>query len=72
MESHHKQFDFSEPWDSPHNCNAMQGESTLYHHCPAATDKMTETNYFAVVDPRTGSWPPDHPMSLKDIKDGAL
>lgn len=67
-----ERLDFSEPWDGPHNSSVWEGVPLLQFKCSTEWgSNSTFTSYFAVVDPRT-MWPPDHPMTYQDIKDGTV
>jgi len=64
-----KQYDFSEPWDGPHNRRLItQMPDAL--RCPSDKDAPPgTTNYAAVVGDLT-AWPYDASITLEDFHDG--
>jgi len=62
----YRQYDFSQPWNSPHNAALAQAHPRLAEdfHCPADVKGAPEwTSYVAIVGPETlwpGSRPPSH------------
>jgi len=68
----YKKYDFSEPWDGPHNSALMKTCPEVFR-CPSA-DKQdsSATNYVAVVGDTT-AWPFGKSVGLDDIQnhDGA-
>ncbi|HEV3023653.1 MAG TPA: DUF1559 domain-containing protein, partial [Pirellulales bacterium] len=62
-------YDFSEPWDGPHN-RQLAKEMPAVFHCPQdGPAGGTTTSYMAVVGPET-IWPGSKPMPLGKIRDG--
>ena len=70
----YKKIRLDEPWDSVHNREVFEKESTPpffnYFHCPSAGNPKDETCYVMIVGPDTIS---DglHSVRCADIKDGA-
>lgn len=64
------QYDFSQPWDSPHNMSLMSSMPPEYA-CPSDPDAKStfETSYMVVVGPRT-AFPGESCVSCSDITDG--
>ncbi len=63
------QYDFSEPWDGPHN-RLLASRMPRGFHCPRdGPEGGTTTSYVAVVGPET-VWPGSDSMPLRMIKDG--
>jgi prepilin-type processing-associated H-X9-DG protein len=70
QESLYKQYDFSEPWNGPHNSRLMEKCPTLFR-CPSASNEnRSATNYVAVVGDTT-MWPNNRCVQFESIKDGA-
>ena len=67
----YKQYDFSEPWNGPHNAR-LANRIPHEYRCPAAREESlsSATNYLAVVGPAT-AWPGRKGVRFQDIKDGA-
>jgi hypothetical protein len=66
----YRQYDFSEPWNSPHNARLMAKCPEVFR-CPIADAKSpSTTNYVAVVGEAT-CWPGNKSVRFEDIKDGA-
>ena len=68
----YEQYDFSEPWDGPHNRSLIERMPFTYY-CPseAGSDrvKLGCTSYVAVTDERT-AWPGAEVRELEDFTDG--
>lgn len=63
------QYDFSEPWNGPHNSRLAKLMPSVFR-CPEdATNRGTKTSYIAVVGPET-IWQPDRGATFAEIKDG--
>jgi prepilin-type processing-associated H-X9-DG protein len=63
------QYDFSEPWNGPHNSRLMRMCPEVFR-CPSAKNRdPSATSYVAIVGNGT-AWPGDKGVSLADIKDG--
>lgn len=70
QESLYKEYDFSEPWNGPHNSRLMDKGPGVFH-CPSAANRNSSaTNYVAVVGDAT-LWPGNRSVRFEDIKDGA-
>jgi prepilin-type processing-associated H-X9-DG protein len=62
-------YDFSEPWDGPHN-SKLHSQMPPYFCCPAHSGQPTgETDYLAVVGPGT-VWPGSTTTKFTQITDG--
>jgi type II secretory pathway pseudopilin PulG len=63
------QLDYGKTWDDPTNSRVLNTDIELFH-CPAwpSATPDAETNYFAVVGPRT-LWREDGARKLSEIKD---
>jgi hypothetical protein len=69
QEDLYKEYDFSEPWNGPHNARLMTKCPKVFQ-CPSAHNPdPSATNYVAVVGAAT-AWPGDKGVRLEDIKDG--
>jgi len=65
----YNQYDFNEPWDSPDNRELLSADRNPYH-CPEQNaEGGSQTNYVAVVGPRT-AWMGDEPSRFTDFVDG--
>ncbi len=64
----HSQYRFDEPWNGPNNRKLLDKAPGLFR-CPNDEDNNSETNYLAVVGPRT-VWPGRSNTEYGDIKDG--
>ena len=61
-------YDFSEPWNGPHNAQLAREFPTLeIFRCPQ--DTGNGTSYAAIVGSHT-CWPLDQPCTFKDVTDG--
>ena len=66
----YRQYDFSEPWNSPRNARLMAKCPDVFR-CPHAFPMSpSTTNYVAVIGDAT-CWPGSKSVRLEDIKDGA-
>jgi prepilin-type processing-associated H-X9-DG protein len=75
----YKEYDFSEPWNGPHNSCLMKKYPAVFHchqaghQDPSAADYVapdpSATNYVAVVGDGT-LWPGSSSVGLQNIKDG--
>lgn len=65
------QYDFSEPWDAPHNSRLAKEMPAIFRSPEDATNLGTKTNYVAVVGPET-IWQPDRGTTFAEIKDGPI
>lgn len=63
----YEQYDFSEPWNGPHN-SALAAKIALYR-CPNANEDPLHTNYVAVVGEET-AWPGAKGRTIRKITDG--
>ncbi len=63
----YEQYDFSEPWNGPHN-SKLAVEFSIYC-CPSADEAPFSTNYVAVVGEET-VWPGTRGMLLGNVTDG--
>lgn len=64
------QYDFTEPWDGPHNSLLINRMPDVYA-CPAVRGvRPGVTNYLAVVG-RATAWPEQYSARLDDFHDGA-
>lgn len=65
------QYDFSEPWNGPHNSALAHKMGTRFWHCPSGplTDESPLTNYVAIVGDRT-AFPGTRSTSMTDFHDG--
>jgi hypothetical protein len=62
-------YDFSEPWDGPHN-RLLTDKMPHAYHCPSDDlSRPRETSYAAVVGPET-VWPDDEVVRFRDVRDG--
>ncbi|HEX5104688.1 MAG TPA: DUF1559 domain-containing protein [Pirellulaceae bacterium] len=64
------QYRFDEPWDGPHNRRLASAIVRTY--CGAADHagpRSTETDYVAIVGPRT-MWPEEGSVAIGDLEDG--
>lgn len=62
-------YDFSEPWDGPHN-SKLHSQIPPYFRCPSHSGQPTgETDYLAVVGPGT-VWPGSTTTKFTQITDG--
>jgi hypothetical protein len=66
----YRQYNFKEPWNSPHNTR-LANRIPHEYRCPAAREEKLSsvTNYVAVVGPAT-AWPGSKGVRFQDIKDG--
>lgn len=70
-----KKIRLDEPWDSPHNRDALSDvlkkmkDPSYYYHCFDATTPESETSFVMVVGPNTISDGP-HAVRFDGIKDG--
>ena len=48
----YQQYNFNEPWDSPHN-QVVTSTVIPTYKCPSAPDRPTETNYMVITGPGT-------------------
>jgi prepilin-type processing-associated H-X9-DG protein len=64
----YKQYDFSEPWNGPHNSRIAARMLVLC--CRSEDGEGFNTSYVAVVGPET-AWPGTGSMGLKGITDGS-
>lgn len=71
QQSLYDQYDFSEPWDGPHNSRLAKKMPAVFRSPEDATNPGTKTNYVAVVGPET-IWQPDRGTMFAEIKDGPL
>jgi hypothetical protein len=68
-QSVYKEYDFSEPWNGPHNSRLLDQCPDVFR-CPSATDERpSATNYVAVVGDAT-VWPGEKCVRFQDIRDG--
>jgi hypothetical protein len=65
----YKEYDFSEPWDGPHNSRLMQRCPKQFRCHEATNQNPSATSYVAVVG-NTTMWPGNRGSRLEDIKDG--
>jgi hypothetical protein len=69
QEELYKLYDFSEPWNGPHNSQLTKKCPDVFQ-CPAAHNRNPSAiNYVAVVGEAT-AWPGKKEVRLEDIKDG--
>ncbi len=66
----YEKYDFSEPWDGPHNSRLLEKCPILFRCPSASTENPSATNYVAVVGDST-VWPGNRCVRFEDIKDGA-
>jgi len=65
----YNEYDFSEPWDGPHNSRLTEKCPAVFR-CPSASNQNpSATNYVAVVGDRA-FWPGSKSVQFQDIKDG--
>jgi prepilin-type processing-associated H-X9-DG protein len=65
-----KKIDLNKPWDDPANSEARNTPLPVYR-CPSlASDRASETNYLAVVGPKS-CFLPSESRKLSEITDGA-
>ena len=61
-------YDFDEPWDGPNN-SKLAAIPLEFFKCPSSKGAMTDTNYMAVIRPRT-AWPDGKGSKAADFRDG--
>jgi prepilin-type processing-associated H-X9-DG protein len=64
----YEQYDFDEPWDSPHN-QLITSTAIPAYKCPSAPDQSTETNYMVITGQGT-LFEKAEACSVADISDG--
>ncbi|MBN2021870.1 MAG: DUF1559 domain-containing protein [Pirellulales bacterium] len=68
----HDQYDFSEPWNGPHNRKLAENMPRAYA-CPQATKSAagskTATSFIAITGPGT-AWPGPTSSRIRDFRDG--
>jgi hypothetical protein len=67
QESLYGKYDFSEPWDGPHNRQLVDKMPSVFR-CPASKDMSPVTNYVAITGPGT-VWPGSESCSARDVRD---
>lgn len=60
------EYDFSQPWDSPHNAKLGEQVPPVYR-CPAS--EGSGVSYVAIIGERT-VWPGEQALRIRDITDG--
>ncbi len=65
----YQQYDFSEPWDGPHNRTLAAQMPRVFAFSPLERPGNTTTNYLAVVGPET-AWPGAMGATTDSIGDG--
>jgi prepilin-type processing-associated H-X9-DG protein len=67
----YEQYDFSEPWDGPHN-RALHGTSVATYRCPSdAESTAVETSYVMIVGEGTLGGNPNEMVRLANVTDGS-
>ena len=63
------QYNFSEPWDGPHNRKLALQMPELYAFDGEYIPGLTTTNYLAILGPQT-VWPANRRLASDDVADG--
>lgn len=66
----HKEYDFAQPWDGPHNRDLAARMPPVYAFHSERQPGITITNFVAVVGAET-VWPGATTLTEKDVTDGA-
>jgi hypothetical protein len=64
----YKEYRFDEPWNGPHNSKLAELPIAVFR-CPSDAGRETDTNYLAVVGPKT-VFPGEKAIKIADITDG--